>query len=339
MLTANMVRIKVPSKEVSMNKTFKFTLLVFIYFCIMSFGFSKDIFIKIYVAHLEGVYYTVGTEIKDLIGINPENTYKWGVEALSGSVANLDKLHNSGTSFAIAQADVVDKLYNKGLDGTGKRPQRSLRVVAGLYSEPAHLLCRADSEVKTFTDIKGKIINVGPSGTGMSVTFSKILHDLDGIREEEIDLRKDEIGTSIDNLVKGTIHCTFYIVGIGARFIQDLFKKEEIIIVPLDNHHFAELVKKNEYYNFETIKKGTYKGRNDNSEVTTISVKALIVTIESTKADIVKVLINTILDNFADFKDAHGALGNLTKNDLAKPFTNLDFHKDANTIYEEAGLR
>lgn len=107
----------------------------------------------------------------------------------------------------------------------------ALRSVLPLYEEYVHLIARKD--IKTLTDLNGKRISIGESGSGTSLTASNILF-LGGIKPAE--LQTMEIRRGIDALRKGEIDAIFYVIGAPAAILE----KE---IVSEDNFHLVnELV-------------------------------------------------------------------------------------------------
>ena len=78
------------------------------------------------------------------------------------------------------------------------KPGTQLRIVAAMYSSPGMFIVRADSPVRSISDLKGKPVVLGTQGSGITVLGRVVLKSLE-IPVEEITLEKAADGPPMLN--------------------------------------------------------------------------------------------------------------------------------------------
>src|SRR5689334_17102107 len=103
--------------------------------------------------------------VQDLIGL---------AQTTSGSVENLQSLHDGAIESAVAQADVAaeamagDELFKGGAEA-------ELRAIARIGAAQVQVLVAGTSKAKSISDLKGKIIGFGPKLRDSAVTGAMVL--------------------------------------------------------------------------------------------------------------------------------------------------------------------
>src|SRR5918995_6459008 len=128
---------------------------------------AQQKFITVGTGGVTGVYYAVGGAICRLVNKDrKEHGLRCSVESTGGSPYNVNAIREGELDFGMAQSDVQ---YN-ALKGEGafaeNGPFPELRAVFSVHPEPFTVLARADANVSTFEDLKGKRVNVGNPGSG-----------------------------------------------------------------------------------------------------------------------------------------------------------------------------
>lgn len=99
-----------------------------------------------------------------------------------GSVENVKRVAKGESDFGLCYA------VDSGLGRIGKLPKDEnkydgLRAMGFLYGAPAQLVVRADSDIKTAADLKGKKVAVGNAGSGASASAERFFRHL-GVWED-----------------------------------------------------------------------------------------------------------------------------------------------------------
>jgi len=125
-----------------------------------------------------GTYIQIGNNLSKYVA--PDACIKLDVLTSGGSLDNVYKLISPKyprLKFAIIQNDVLQELERRAAKGEKKSQKlfKSLRVIKPLYNEEIHILARADSDINTFGDLKGKRIGISTAKSGTAMT-SKLLY-------------------------------------------------------------------------------------------------------------------------------------------------------------------
>jgi uncharacterized protein len=126
---------------------------------------AQQKFVTIGTGGVTSVYYAVGGAICRLVNKDrAKHGLRCSVESTGGSVYNVNTIKAGELDFGMAQSDVQYQDYN----GTGafKEPDKDLRAVFSVHPEPFTVVARKETNIKQFTNFKGKRFNVGNPGSG-----------------------------------------------------------------------------------------------------------------------------------------------------------------------------
>ena len=283
-----------------------------------------------------GVYYAAGGAICRLVNKDrAKHGIRCSVESTGGSVFNVNTIKAGELDLGVAQSDVQ---YNAA-KGQGQFKEAGaygeLRAVMSLHPEPFTLLTRKEANIKTFTDLKGKKVNVGNPGSGTRASMEELLAAMNWKLTDfalASELKADEHGPA---LCDGKIDAFFYGVGHPSANIQDPTTTCGAKLVPITGAAVDKLVAEKPYYAYASIPGGLYPGNAD--ETRTYGVLATLVSSSKVPADTVYVVVKAVFDNFDEFKKLHPALANLKPEDMVKNGLSAPLHDGAARYYKEKG--
>jgi hypothetical protein len=165
----------------------------------------------------------------------------------------------------IVQSDVLAFVAKIQTDPTLQRIAAKTRMVFPFYNEEVHLL--ANSEVKDFDDLSGKIVAIGEEGSGIYLT-SRLLFEASGVKPRDM-LSVGPVD-ALALLKKGDIDALFYVAGYPVKlFTEDVTADDKLALVPITNKNVLE------FYPAVQIPENTYKWQN--KAVNTVAVKAVLI--------------------------------------------------------------
>lgn len=229
-----------------------------------------------------GTYFPIGGLIANAISNPPgsrpcEKGGSCGVpgliavaQATNGSVENIDLLRSSGVEAGMAQADVAYWAYTGTGTYAGKPPFEQLRTIGTLYAEAIHIVVRADSDIHTVSDLKGKVVSVGEEGSGTLVDLRLVLQAY-GLSEEDLEPRYLKPGTAADRLARGEVEAFSIVGGAPVAAVGDAAGRLPVRLVPIDGPVAARLRATHRFFAETTIPADTYPGV---PATTTLSVGA-----------------------------------------------------------------
>ncbi len=295
---------------------------------------AQQKFITIGTGGVTGVYYAVGGAICRLVNKDrAKNNLRCSVESTGGSGYNVNTIKAGELDFGMAQSDVQYQSYK----GTAafKEPFPEMRSVFSVHPEPFTLVARKEANINSFTDLKGKRVNVGNPGSGTRSAMDELLVAMNMKTSDfslASELKADEHGNA---LCDNKIDAFFYGVGHPSANIQDPTTACGAKLVPITGAGVDSLVKKFPYYAYATIPGGMYSGNPQPTK--TYGVLATLVTSSKVPADAVYVVTKAVFDNFDEFKKLHPAFAHLDPKAMVKDGLSAPLHEGAARYYREKG--
>ena len=299
---------------------------------------SSQKYLKIGSGSKEGVYYKVGEGIAKLVNKDKKSLRKVSSQVYTseGSVYNINALMKGSFDVAFVQADVKYFAYNGYSHWTGS-PQKKLRAICSLYPEMVTLVAAQESYIKNFSNIMGKIVNIGSYGSG---TRSNVLDCLMvyGLMENRDFVSENfKVKDALAMLNSGRIDAFFYTVGHPNDIVKAATKGErKVSIVPLKG--MGELVRKFPFYKKTTIPANMYPdAENGNKDVETIGVTTSLVATEDLDEGVVYSFTKALFENIEEIKKLHPSLAEISLEEMARE-SFVPIHPGALRYYREIGL-
>ena len=174
----------------------------------------------------EGTYFKIAQDIKqvaDKEGIPLE------VIPTNGSFDNINLLGAGKVDLAILQLDVLRFVTEIMLKETGMNVLQEAKVVLNLYPEEIHVLAK-NKDIRTFDQLKGKKVAVGPEKSGSALTAEVLLAGFDLTVERVFDAPEQ----AIKKLQAGEIDALIFIGGAPVPAFANLDRSFHFVALPLD---------------------------------------------------------------------------------------------------------
>ena len=277
-----------------------------------------------------GTYYAFGS----VIAQHATNNAGVKVTAVvgNGSQANVQEIEDGLADLAFCQSDVMAYAY----EGTNLFDGYAIdcfSTVASLYQEQVQIVT-CDANIKTVADLKGKTVSIGAAGSGVYFNAIDILGAY-GIEEKDIKATYQSFGDSADALKDGKIDAAFIVAGAPTTAIVDLSTSKQAYLVALDEEHIKALLEKSPYYSAATIKKGTYKGIDEDAQ--TVGVDAVVLAANSVSEDDIYNFVADIFNNYKDLVENHAKYAELSLEKGAS-ITTVPYHPGAAKYFKEKGF-
>jgi hypothetical protein len=231
----------------------------------------------------EGVYFPVGQAMAGLIshplGVGRCDTATvcgpagviLSARTSEGATENLRSINQGLVDSGFADGDVIAAAVAG--EGAFRRPARHLRVIAALFSEEAHLVVSAKSDIRTVADLRGKRVLMGPRNSGALVRAHAIL------AAYRVRVREVISSDMAEQMLKdGKVDAYFAVAGVPLDSIKELITHHEARLVPIDGEGRERLMQMVPQLSPTTIAAGAYPGT---AAVETVSTRAYWVTRDS----------------------------------------------------------
>lgn len=279
-----------------------------------------------------GTWYPMGGAIAEIIQNSLPDT---NMAVMQGTGdANIIGVNNGmytlGISFSFANADAVNGLAQF------KQPMDKIAGLAALYPSPLQIVVRADSDIKTIEDLKGKRIAPGLKGTSGEVLVRNILK-VHGLTYD--DMAKIEHLAYADAAMQmkdGHIDAFMPFTTVPAPVIQDIaISIGGVRLLSLSEEKFNELKKVNIGYSKFTIKAGSYKG--EDADVLCVGSNNVVICQKGLPEELVYTMTKALVDSQAKIMEVHQVLKTWTPEYAAQDI-GLDLHPGAAKFYREIGV-
>lgn len=252
--------------------------------------------IKIATGNEAGEYYSVA---KDLEKFALTKNLDLDLIPTRGALDNIDTVFRHETiPLGVTQSDLLaflNTFANK--DEMARLTAESIRAVLPLYDEEIHLITRKD--INSASELTGKRVSIGESGSGTSTTASTLIYHLD-IQPKAIQAL--DIKRSIDALRKQEIDGFFYVVGVPAKVLEEqILPEDNFQVLPLalptqPNDEFLAKI-----YANAVLPANTYSWQTE--PVNTLKVKSYLFTFADEDCNYVTPVAKLIRENLAWFQE------------------------------------
>lgn len=228
-------------------------------------------FFRIGTGPTSGSYFAIGSIIANAISNPPgsrpcEAGGSCGVPGLiaiaqttQGSVQNVELVAAGSLDSGLCQSDVAFWAYAGSGMYRREKPLDSLRAIANLYQESLHIVVRADSDIASVGDLRGKRVSLGDRGAGTRATAVLVLGAY-GIGEKRVVGQQLTIGKAAAALRDGTIDALFLVGGAPVPILADLAQTTPLRLLPVDGEWGAALRSENPFLTVDVIPEGSYGG-------------------------------------------------------------------------------
>lgn len=296
---------------------------------------SGGSFVTIGTGGQTGVYYAVGQSVCKLVNRNTAKTgIKCNAPSTGGSIDNLNALAAGERQMGMVQSDTEYNFYNGEGHFAGKA-NKKLRVVFGVHPEIFTIAARDDSGIRTFSDLKGKRVNIGNPGSGTRVMF-EILLKAKGWTKNDFavasELKPAEMPSA---LCDNNLDAIAFTGGHPAGLFKEAAASCKSHLVSVDPELIEQLVAEHPYYAEATVPGGMYKGTAD--DVHSVGVIATLVTTSDVPEAQVYEVTKAVFDNFDRFKKLHPAFAHLSPEQMIKDGHSAPLADGAVKYYKEKG--
>ncbi len=254
-------------------------------------------------------------------------------QTTGASAENVRLVNKKEAELALVQSDTLDFAFNA--KEAFKEKLTKMNAIAVLYPEIIQVVARADGDITSFTDLKGKKVGVGAPGSGTEANFRQLL-DVYGMSRGDVNPQYLSFSESAEQFKDKHIDAFIVTAGIPNAAIMDISTQNAITILPIAGDTVAKLSQKYPFLSEATVPAGTYK--NQAADVKTVAVNAVLIVNSEIPDDVVYNLTKTMFENQAQLAQAH-AKGNELNLKTAVTGVSIPFHPGAEKYYKEKGVK
>lgn len=251
--------------------------------------------LRIGTASLGGAFYPMGQSISNLV-----NEYAGGDITMvpivtGGSVQNPRLIGDGEVEIAITNNNLA-ALAVKGA-GPYKSGAIDIQAVMALHPSVLHMVVLEDSDIQTFTDIKGKRVAIGPAGGG-TLGFMNFLLPLHDLSMDDFTPSFLSYSDGFSQLTDGNIDASIALSGYPAGAVMQAAAGQKIRFISFEAEKLQAALDKNSAYSAVEIPADVY---NTDAPATVIGVNNMLIVPSSADADDVERIVAAVFDHLDEF--------------------------------------
>lgn len=298
---------------------------------------ASEKIVTIGTAGVTGVYYPAGGAICRLVNRSrKESGIRCVVESTGGSINNLEAIHKDDLDMGVVQSDLLYDAFTGREIFSDVTPDKNMRVLFALHSEPFTVIARKESKIKTFNDLKGKKVYLGAPGSGMRATMEELMQ-VKGWTNKTfgaiVDLKSNDQALA---LCSGKIDAMVYAGGHPNGFVQQVTSLCSPRLISVEGPEIDRMIDDHSFYAHATIPGGMYLG--NPQPVKTFGVRAELVGSTRLDNDIAYQIVKSVFDNLDNFKTLHPVFATLNAPQMIAIGDDVPLHDGAIKYYKEKGL-
>ncbi|MFD9080039.1 TAXI family TRAP transporter solute-binding subunit [Streptomyces erythrochromogenes] len=213
----------------------------------------------------------------------------------AASVNNLRSLDEGSAELALAMADAAEDAV-LGRDSFS-RPA-AVTALARVYVNYTHLVVPADGPVRAVTDLAGRPVAAGATGSGVRVVAQRVLRAAGPAgAPAPADERPLGLAASVTALREGTVDALFWSGGVPTPALAALARELPLRFLPLDAYVGPLRARYAPVYTAVTLPAGVY-GLTE--PVGTIGVGNYLLARTDVRNDVVRDLLRVVFDRWRD---------------------------------------
>lgn len=278
-----------------------------------------------------GTYYPLGGGMADHITKNAGITAT--AQSTGASAENVRLLRDKKADIAFTQSDIAE-YASKGTNMFQQDGKiESFQAIGALYNETIQIVVAANSNINGVADLKGKRVSVGAPGSGTEMNAQQILEAY-GLKFEDLQLQRLSFADSAKAIQDGQLDAAFQTAGTPTAAITELAATTGVKIIPIDADKIDAMIAKYPFYVKTTIPGNTYQ--TVANDVTTVSVKSMLVVRADLSEDLVYKATKAIFENLD--KLGHAKAKEI-KVETALAGVSLPIHPGAKKFFDEKGVK
>jgi TRAP transporter TAXI family solute receptor len=244
----------------------------------------------------------------------------------SGGEENLELLRNGKVQVALAQADSALAAY-EGIGAFKARgPAPELRAIGSLYPEPMHVIVRADSDLASVANLRGRAVAVGQPGSASRTTVLRVLEE-HGLTARDVKARELALGDALVALARREVDAVLQVIGIPADSVRAAMTDVPMKLLPLSASAITKLSEDRTGLLDYAIPAGSYP--NQAADVRTVATTAVLLVGTELSAAEVGTLTSFVYRKGRDFAARGSAQGLQVSAATARQGLTLPLHSAA----------
>lgn len=275
-----------------------------------------------------GVFYIVGAAMASVINDN-STTLVANVESTGASAENVLLTNAGDTDFGFTSSDILYCSSHGEREYANGKKYENLQLAMVGYSAPFHIIVRAESNIQSVSDLKGKKI---AANTGITSSYqAPAILAAYGITSDDYTSLPLSPADCCTALQDGTADAIIINLGVPAAQITDLSTNIDVRFLDLSTGR-DKICTDNPYFFEDIIPAGSYKGQD--KDINTVTLRIMLAVNKDVPEETVYEFCNIIYNHKEDLGMIHPSAAEFTP-EMTKENIMIDLHPGAQRWLDE----
>ncbi len=295
---------------------------------------GADTRVSIATGNATGVYFSLGNAYAEQVSAATDGTVKATAAETGASVQNIQQLVGGSYQVAFSLADTAaDAVEGKG---SFEGEQQPVQALSRIYPNYTQVIARADSNITSVADMRGKRVSTGSPGSGTEVIANRLLETAGLDPQSDVAAQRLDLTKTVDGMKDGSIDALFWSGGLPTPGITDLMTSARNDVVFLDiTPQLAAMQEVSTAYEEGVIPAAAYGLPGD---VKTIVVPNMLLVRDDVDADLACVLTRTLFERQPELAQVVGAARGIDL-DTARDTAPVPLNRGAEHALDELNAR
>ena len=241
------------------------------------------------------------------------------VRETEGSIENVELLESNEVQLALIQSDTSISV--------------STRAIAPLFPEILHLIVTKESDINSFSDLKGKRIALMPEGSGSYEIFWSLCSHY-GLNSQDFDATPFSPPAAHTALKERQVDALFRVIALRNPAVSQLLQNGDTKLVPIEQGAAIQLFQPALFPSI--IPQGTYNGAIPipSSDLPVVALEALLVTREDIDRNLIYEITRILFETRNELAKQNIQAALIRQPEEPNDFR-LPFHEGAKAYYNQ----
>ena len=253
------------------------------------------------------------------------------------ALVNMEKMRNDKADLGWSMTTVLADARAGANSWKGKQTDKPL-FVANYYPNVWQLVVPASSDIRKFSDLKGKAVALPPRGNTSLAEGWELLLKANGMTLNDLGTKSyGSITENAETIRNRQAVAMGWFTVVPASYMLDLGTSLKLRMIPVSEAELAKLRQVNAGFVQHVVPKNTYAQYGIEEDVATFQSPTILIAHAKTPADVVYKIAKAVVEGREDFGRVTAAMKGVTAKDMAQSF-GQPVHPGAEKYFREAGL-
>ncbi|WP_202076791.1 TAXI family TRAP transporter solute-binding subunit [Caldalkalibacillus salinus] len=281
-----------------------------------------------------GTYYPLGGAIGQVWKNEVEGVSNVQVNETNASVENIRLLDGGSIDLGMSINFIADYAHQGIEEFEEDGEVTSFGVMGVVYPEVVYAFANPSAGIETVADLEGKVVEVGPPGSGTAVATRQVLEAY-GLTFDDIDVRNSNFGDAVSAYKDGGVDAVFAVVSSPSGLVHDVTSTHDVQFLDIVGEELDTLREAHPFYSPFVVEQDEYEGMEADYE--TVTMQALMLASNDLSEDLVYELTQAMYENTETIAETHN-VGNQISLENALNGVTTPLHPGAERYFEEQGI-